>query len=317
MTTPPPMPLLHVGHRQRNDLPGCPAIPYWANDYKVPPTPNEEHILETEVRLAGRAQQTEVAKRGLSRKYTIANQQHSAYWFLYGTTPSLSEQLEAARSELDAARPAPVEDAAPSQQKECLPPRPDLPLSQADQFTLPWTNYAGVYDSSKDLITTFSHWLKDEGRVKATEQFWPTIARFGLPYNLLLPKKVKDGEYIIDMSIIGSLPGVSCTHSGTGTEEVRFTPGTRTTLQQTPSKWLIPTKIDILMQDGTTQTYKPTDNAWLYALQAAKSSITVYGTWLGHVYQWHIVTAAMQMTMYNSLPPNHNLLPLLLPSRTS
>jgi len=37
--------------------------------------------------------------------------------------------------------------------------------------------------------------------------------------------------------------------------------------------------------------------AWLYALQAAKTSVTVYGIWLGHVYHWHLVTAAMQMTM--------------------
>ncbi|MGH2881840.1 MAG: lipoxygenase family protein, partial [Solirubrobacteraceae bacterium] len=56
-----------------------------------------------------------------------------------------------------------------------------------------------------------------------------------------------------------------------------------------------------------------TSNAWLYALQAAKASITVWGIWLGHVYHWHIVTAAMQMTMYNRLPAGHRLRPLLEP----
>ena len=59
------------------------------------------------------------------------------------------------------------------------------------------------------------------------------------------------------------------------------------------------------------------DKAWLYALQAAKTSITVWGIWLGHVYHWHIVTAAMQMTMYNHLPAGHPLWPLLIRSRSS
>ncbi len=45
-----------------------------------------------------------------------------------------------------------------------------------------------------------------------------------------------------------------------------------------------------------------TPAAWLYALQAAKVSVTVYGIWLGHVYQWHLVTAAMLMTMFQTLP---------------
>ena len=69
----------------------------------------------------------------------------------------------------------------------------------------------------------------------------------------------------------------------------------------------------VLVQDATTKRLTPelirvagganqpkvfarrgatTPSAWLYALQAAKVSITVYGVWLGHVYQWHIVTAA-------------------------
>ncbi|MEO1083744.1 MAG: lipoxygenase family protein, partial [Acidobacteriota bacterium] len=45
--------------------------------------------------------------------------------------------------------------------------------------------------------------------------------------------------------------------------------------------------------------------AWLYALQAAKTSITVYGIWLGHVYHWHIVTAALIMTAQQTLPDGH------------
>jgi hypothetical protein len=59
--------------------------------------------------------------------------------------------------------------------------------------------------------------------------------------------------------------------------------------------------------------YGSNDAAWLYALQAAKTSITVWGIWLGHVYHLHVVTAAMQMSMFNTLPAAHPLRPLLEP----
>ena len=43
----------------------------------------------------------------------------------------------------------------------------------------------------------------------------------------------------------------------------------------------------------------------------------MWGIWLGHVYHWHIVTAAMQMTMYNQLPAGHKLYSLLEPQSQS
>jgi hypothetical protein len=54
-------------------------------------------------------------------------------------------------------------------------------------------------------------------------------------------------------------------------------------------------------------------SAWVYALQAAKVSVTVYGIWIGHVYTWHIVSAAMFMTMFESFSPNHPVYKLLAP----
>jgi hypothetical protein len=41
--------------------------------------------------------------------------------------------------------------------------------------------------------------------------------------------------------------------------------------------------------------------------------VAVYGIWLGHVYHWHIVTAAMQMTMYQSFSDEHPIYQLLAP----
>ena len=39
----------------------------------------------------------------------------------------------------------------------------------------------------------------------------------------------------------------------------------------------------------------------------------MWGIWLGHVYHLHVSTAAMQMTMFNHLPADHVLRPLLEP----
>jgi hypothetical protein len=45
----------------------------------------------------------------------------------------------------------------------------------------------------------------------------------------------------------------------------------------------------------------------LYALQAAKTAVMVWGIWCGHVYRLHIVTTAMVMTMTQKLSENHSI----------
>jgi hypothetical protein len=83
---------------------------------------------------------------------------------------------------------------------------------------------------------------------------------------------------------------------------VRYNPATLTLLEMTPEKALAP----ILVRVWTANALAPAatyvkgickDEAWLYALQAAKTSVTLYGIWLGHVYHWHLVPAAMVRTM--------------------
>ena len=98
----------------------------------------------------------------------------------------------------------------------------------------------------------------------------------------------------------------------------RFTPGTLTVLVQDPvSKTLTPEVIRVAGHEGAgAQVFvrgQATASAWLYALQAAKTSVTVFGIWFGHVYHWHIVTAAMQMTMFEELPEGHPVRVLLGP----
>ena len=98
----------------------------------------------------------------------------------------------------------------------------------------------------------------------------------------------------------------------------RFTPATVTLLTRNPAtKALTPAAVAVsgyLGRDLTLYTRATsTPGAGSAALQAAKASVTVFGVWLGHVYHWHLVTGALQMTMFNTFPPTHPVYQLLAP----
>jgi hypothetical protein len=202
---------------------------------------------------------------------------------------------------------------------------------------LPFTNYGNVYAESQGLIQPFAKTLTTAAAANAA--FWPTIANFGLPYYLLCLEKVTDAQakvfatdfgsvwtsaidaaqkagllYAIDMSILDSLEPFTAPDGTT-----RFTPGSITLLtQDKTSKALTPAAVLLSTPNaGGPFAYGSNDAAWLYALQAAKTSITVWGIWVGHVYHLHVVTAAMQAAMYNTLPSGHPLLALLEPQSQS
>jgi len=308
----PSTPSLHVAQLplQEWGFYNCPAIPFWAD---AAGNPDPTHLQTTLQRMENRAVEGKAAYDGLSTVYTIGGQTKTAYEFLYGSLP-----------------PAPADPTSPLTQ---------LALDKPDQFTLSWTTYEDVYKNSQDIRGPFSDTLKDTHKDIATRSFWPTIAYFGLPYNLLVLSKVGKARaaelaaefgdawtaedmdaqvaagvaYEIDMRILAEVE--SFTPPGS---KVRFTPGSITLLtQDAQSKALTPVSIKLFTANGTTRVYRKADNAWIYALQVAKTSITVWGIWLGHVYHWHIVTAAMQMSMYNRLPAGHRLWPLLQPQSQS
>jgi Lipoxygenase len=290
----------------------CPAIPYWAD---ADGDPDLDQVLNTVELLKQRAGQGMPAYCGLSTEYTIGGQTLPAFTFLYGEP--LPKECGAAGAAPAAPTTAPTE----------------LALDDPSQFTLAWSTYQDVYKDSQDLVGPFSDTLKD--KKKAEESFWRAIAHFGLPFNLLVVEKVDSDRfgdltkefgdawadeevrdlqaagllYAIDMSILESLESVRAPDGS-----VRFAPATLTLLKQDPkSKELTPVSIQVWTKGVSPRLYGSKDNAWLWALQAAKTSITVWGIWLGHVYHWHTVTAAMQMTMYNNLPAAHPLWPLLRP----
>lgn len=163
------------------------------------------------------------------------------------------------------------------------------------------------------------------------------IAGHGFGYNLIIPERVRRGRagalrrefgaawsrevrrslaagdlYVIDMSRFETLEPQSVNGAP------RFTPSTVTLLTRNRrTKSLTPVAILVSGHNGRGRRVytraTATEGAWLYALQAAKASITLFGVWLGHVYHWHLVTAAMQMTMFNTLPTGHPIYQLLAP----
>ena len=257
---------------------------------------------DTLARLQVRAQQLLQARQSRTDRWTIGGRRHTGYDGLYG---------------------------APSQ----ATPAPSL--ENPEQFAMGWTTLPDVQAWGRPHLSTWAATLTDPD--VATRQFWPTIAQYGTAYNLILPERVRGARaralratfgpawtralrrladagalYVIDLRRFESL------RPQTAGGATRFTPATVTLLARHPRTGaLTPVAIAVSGPAGAGRRVYTragaTDGAWLYALQAAKASITVYGVWLGHVYHWHIVTAAMQMTMLNTLTPDHPVHQLLAP----
>ena len=307
--------------------------------------------LEAAAGLLARKQELQAAMKELSNIYTIAGVTDSAHDFLF--RESLADKLDESVDDVldDGARGlkelTSLLHASPGRmlkrrdQAIHVPddevsygldlPETALALDDPKQWTMSWTNFKNVARDARPFVEQWANSLTDVD--VANEAFWPMIADYGLPYNLLILQKVRPGNvadlkrshgdgwsdalqeiydagnlYVIDMSIFQHVKP----HRAEGFD--RFTPSTTTFLVQDPtSKTLTPISVRVSGHEGPSTYFVPTDPAWLYALQAAKVSITVWGIWLGHVYHWHIVTAAMQMTMYNFLTDDHPVYQLLEP----
>jgi Lipoxygenase len=348
-------------------------LPLWLFGLKdIPAIPVELlRMIPTLLRLLVRLEQKNQAADGLNTSYTIGGRSAFAYEFMYGSSDSdlgsgsASAPDTTSDSDSDSGQ---VRNQASSEARDTLNQLvadldgdstagkagrilrllreaggaisrsgslTQLPLDDPRQWSMSWTTWPPIYQQSRPLLDGFAATLTDAD--EASRRFWPTLADYGLAYNLMMLSRVdsdtcghlekafgdawdgglddaaKSGRlYVIDLSIY---EGVE-TYEADG--EVRFTPATITLLEQDPeSKWLTPVAIRVAGKGGVgAETYtraSATASAWLYALQAAKVSITVYGIWLGHVYQWHIVTAAMQMTMFANVPESHPIYQLLAP----
>jgi hypothetical protein len=321
----------------------------------IPAVPFKLHgLVRTLISLGKRNAQTQQPAYGLKNVYEIGGHVRPAHAFLWGdqggddessehrgdlsgpARAKLVEMLGKSRTSVGKLLLDKLKDEAEELVEKAEPGElTQLSLEHPEQFAMSWTTFPNVDRESAPLLPGFASTL-DDAEV-ASREFWPTIARYGLPYNLLLPEKVGDeraaglrtlfGEgwsaeiaaaqaagrlFVIDLGIFETV----APHKVAGGE--RFCPATVTLLRQdAATKSLQPAAVRVSGEGGrdaaTFVRGTATDSAWLYALQAAKASIGVYGIWLGHVYHWHIPTAAMQMTMYNALPEHHVLYRLLEP----
>jgi len=309
------------------------------------PISSMEGVINTVKGLGTRSKEVEAAKSSLDRPYTINGTTAKGHQFLYGYSmkgkyANVADALEKAlRSDKDLIkRVRQVMNNDQPQPSNASHDINKLSLDDPQQWSIGWSAMRNTYNTGMSHLDHWASSLTDHEA--ATEQFWQTISTHGLAFNLLFLQKVMPTHitdlkskfesawtyemdnlaeegllYFIDLSIFTVL------ESQEANGATRFTPATVTLLQQDPiTKALSPTAIRVSgYEDSGLQVYthpssgKTTASAWLYALQAAKTSTTVYGIWLGHVYHWHLVTAAMLMTLGETVPDGHPLRQLLDP----
>ena len=158
-----------------------------------------EEIPGTLTRLAIRDEQTMQAKQGLTGTYTIGGVTDVGYAFLFGgaaaATPATVARTDLARLLED--EPARVltalfsrpfrEDANPFALSAAPAAPSPVSLDDPEQFSISWTTLPNVYEAGLPLLPAWASSLSDADA--ATEQFWPTMARYGLAYNLLVLEK--------------------------------------------------------------------------------------------------------------------------------
>ena len=69
-----------------------------------------------------------------------------------------------------------------------------LALDDPKQWSMGWTTMPEVFTSALPQLDEWAATVDVTQPEKATEAFFPTIARYGTAFNLILPKKVRDLE---------------------------------------------------------------------------------------------------------------------------
>ncbi|TAE18232.1 MAG: hypothetical protein EAZ95_04755 [Bacteroidetes bacterium] len=328
-------------------------IPIVSNGIPSLPCPTSlEEIAKNVVLLLKRSSESQQARNALSVPYTVRGKTAPAYFFLYGndsekTQASLrKDALNELRKTFKVATGVNVvpwiankfQDLFKATEPEAKAHQGAMFLEEPKQFAMSWTTMSNFHrEATETYLDTWAKSLTDVE--EANTQFWNTMARYGIAYNLLILQKVSDKNieavrtafaqtWDTDLENLYQEKKLFCIDLRFFSvckvqKEVkgypRYTPATMTLLQQdSNTKEIKPIAVSVVKPESndeyTNYRYKQcTDSAWLCALQAAKASATVYGIWIGHVYHWHIVTASMQMCMYNNLSSNHKLYQFLEP----
>ena len=238
-----PLTLIGLGN-----LTNIPAVPFSLSE-----------LPGTLLGLATRTSQALQAKEGLSTEFTIGPFTTDGYTFMYGADKFTK-----------------------------------LSLDTPEQFAMGWTTFGGVQRDAQHLLPELVAMLTD--KETATREFWPTIAKFGLAINLIVLASVDATRrdelkaalgaawtsemeelqaagrlYVIDMRFFAKFPWATVDKSP------RFTPATLTLLKRDGDVFA-PFWIRVSGQnDAGMRTFVKSDPAWLYALLAAKVSVTEIG----------------------------------------
>jgi hypothetical protein len=332
--------------------PKMPRLPLRELGFKhVPAVPVDPRgMADTVPKLVLRVKQREQALQGLSKTFTIGGSTARAYNFLYGNGAA-DKKAAASREALIAFLARDPSEVVSGVIRQLKGPHDEqaliavgggdkltkLALDDPKQWAMGWTTSPDVYSVGLPHLEEWAASLDVAQPDKATASFFPTIARYAPTFNQLLLRKVSSSDvgtwralfgtawtaaldaaaktgllYVIDLRVYETLPAQDVAGFP------RFTPSTVTVLVQDPTtKALTPELVRVAGGNNEPKVFSrqgsTTASAWVYALQAAKVSVTVFGIWLGHVYQWHVVTAAMVMTMLDNLPANHPARRLLEP----
>lgn len=325
---------------QRRGFTQMPAVPFILSE-----------TIATAIKLGLRTQQNKMAKQGLCNEYHLDGTTRTALTFLYdddSVDPGKDEREDLVNTLKRSNESTFISDVIlDAHLKQAAPPKlsdkagttfTQLFLEDSKQFAMSWTNFGGLYHASEPFLEPYASILTDADA--ASEQFWPMIAEHGLAYNLLILKKIRATDENDLKSLFGSvwselenafqageLYGIDLRiFSQWDASQVkdfeRWTPGSFTLLRMDPpTKKLTPVAVYVtgkITTDAKVYTRATaTDSAWIFALMAARTSVTVYGIWLGHVYHWHIVSAPLQMTLFNEVEKNHPLRQLLDPQSNS
>lgn len=275
-----PLPLQLVG---LGDLTSMPSVPF-----------RPVELIDTIVRLFGRGQEIEPAKQALLSRFTLG-------------------------------RGAPTEQTATGYEF-MFADEETRQLDDPHQFAMGWTTIDGTDQRAAPLARPWNDSLTDP--TEATRQFWRTIAQFSTAFNIVPLERLAEPRadvfrtllgpdwtpfmartlaerrlFVIDMRIFEGVDPPT-------TANPRFTPATVTFLEFIEAdKRFRPFKVGVSNGERAV-IYDSEDEghpcqAWIYALQAAKASITVWGIWLGHVYRYHMVTAPMLMTSEQTMAMSH------------
>ena len=164
-----------------------------------------EEIPKTLFKLNAREHEMEQAINGLSNEYTIGDFTENGRSFMFGRT-HLNTDIKARDQLANTIKKSTLEKISNksylehrfSQEDSGLKdPKRDpitrLSLENPRQFEMSWTTFDGVHSRAKQHLDHWAQSLTDPDIASA--HFWPTIARYGLAYNLLFLEKIDQAKF--------------------------------------------------------------------------------------------------------------------------